>query len=80
MFGPLKGSLGGEDISGSEFTVVHPKPGTPQAILVESGDQSAGALLLLKGDEPDAIRLTLQSTGGAVALGWSTRKAGLGRA
>ena len=66
VFGELKGSLAGEVVSGSEFTFVHPQPGTAQTILVDQQDESAGGLLLVKGDEPDPIRMTLQPTGSVV--------------
>jgi len=66
VFGEVKGSLGGELVSGYEFTFVHTKPGTAQAILVDRPDESAGGLLLVKGDESDPIRLTLQSTGSVI--------------
>ena len=62
VFGPLKGSLAGEVISSAEFTIVHPKPGTAESMLVVREDQSEGCLLQIKGNEPDPISVKLQPT------------------
>jgi len=62
VFGSLRGSIDGEVSSGAEFTFVHPRPGIVEPLLVVQQDESAGAFLLVKGDEPDPIRMSLQPT------------------
>ena len=55
--------LSDEVSTGSEFTFVHPELGKDEEFVVLDQDQTAGALLTVKGDEPDPIRLTLQPVG-----------------
>jgi len=63
VFGRRQGSLDGEVLKDAGFTFVHPKPGTDEAILVVQDNEAAGGFMLIKGDEPDPIRITLQPTG-----------------
>jgi hypothetical protein len=63
VFGNLVRDLSGEVSSGAEFTFVHPEPGKSEAILIVNQDETAGALLAVKGDEPDPIAITLQTAG-----------------
>jgi len=63
VFGDLKGSLDGEVMRNAGFSFVHRIPGTDEAILVVQDNEAAGGLLLVKGDEPDPIRITLEPTG-----------------
>jgi len=52
----------GELVTSAEFTFVHPKPGNDEPLLIVQQDGEAGRFVLLKGDEPDPIRVTLQPT------------------
>ncbi|MFI5456245.1 MAG: sigma-70 family RNA polymerase sigma factor [Isosphaerales bacterium] len=63
FFGRRWGPTGREVSSGAEFTFVHPKPGTDEPVLVVQQDEAAGGFLLIKGGEPDPIRISLQPTG-----------------
>ena len=63
LFSNLIRDLSGEISSGAEFTFVHPEPDADEAILVVNQDETAGTLLMVKGDEPDPIAITLQSAG-----------------
>jgi RNA polymerase sigma factor (sigma-70 family) len=63
LFGSLINSLGGDPLSGAELTFVHPEPGKELAILVVDRDETAGRLVVVKGDEPDPISISLQPAG-----------------
>ena len=63
VFGNLIRDLSGEVSSGAELTFVHPKPGKNETVLVVREDESAGTVLVVKGDESDPISITLQPTG-----------------
>jgi RNA polymerase sigma factor (sigma-70 family) len=45
-----------------EFTFMHPEPGKDQTVLIVRQDETAGAVLVVKGDEPDPITIKLQAT------------------
>jgi RNA polymerase sigma factor (sigma-70 family) len=60
LFGNLMRSPSGRAWSGTEFTFVHTDPGKEEPILVVNRDETAGALLVVKGNEPDPISITLQ--------------------
>jgi RNA polymerase sigma factor (sigma-70 family) len=57
------GSLAGEDVPGDELTFIHANPGKAESIIAWKAGRSLGAVVDLKGDEPDPVRLVLQPTG-----------------
>jgi RNA polymerase sigma factor (sigma-70 family) len=63
MLAALIPDLSGVVSSGSEFSFVHPDPDTDQSILIVNRDETAGKLIVVKGDEADPISITLQSAG-----------------
>ncbi len=66
VFGPLSSSpysAGGRLIDGAEFSFVHPNPGTAEELEVVQEDKNAGKLIVITGNEPDPIQITLERTG-----------------
>ena len=63
LFGNLMRNPFGRAWSGSEFTFVHTDPGKEEPISVVNPDETGGTLLVVKGDEPDPISITLQPAG-----------------
>jgi RNA polymerase sigma factor (sigma-70 family) len=57
--GPWLGDL----VPGTEFTLVNPRPGKPEKVLIFSETRELSAFVDIKGDEPDPIRVVLRPSG-----------------
>jgi RNA polymerase sigma factor (sigma-70 family) len=55
--------LDGEPILGDQLTFTHANPGKAESIVIVHEGRSIGAVINLKGDEPDPVRIELKPTG-----------------
>ncbi len=55
--------LAGDSIVGDELTFTHANPGKAESIVIVHEGRSLGAVIDLRGDEPDPVRLVLKPTG-----------------
>ncbi len=61
--GLLRESLTGEIIAGDEWSFTNSHPGKAESIIISHAGRSLGAMIELKGDEPDPVRVVLQPCG-----------------
>ncbi|MHB1561005.1 MAG: sigma factor-like helix-turn-helix DNA-binding protein [Isosphaeraceae bacterium] len=61
--GLLRESLTGEIIADAEWPFTNSHPGKAESIIISHAGRSLGAVIELKGDEPDPVRVVLQPCG-----------------
>lgn len=61
--GLLRQSLTGEIIADAEWSFANAHPGKAESIIISHAGRSLGAIIELKGDEPDPVRVVLQTCG-----------------